>query len=103
MCIRDRLTISLASGTAISSGSGDLCVISLRVREGAIVGETPLNLASVKLSGEHGEDISWAAAVSRSSGMFTVLSAEAVPALGGLALLGLGVALAAIGARKRRR
>jgi len=96
------LSISLASSTAIGSGSGDLCVIHLKVRRSAIQGDTMLNLASVKLSGEHGEDLSWKSVVTKSSGIFGVLGQPAVPVLCALALIFLGLATTMVGTRKLR-
>jgi len=102
------LNVSLASSTSLDAGSGDLCSIEFRVRDGAVPGDTTLNLAAVKLSGEHGEDLAWQSQVTMSSGLFTIHAVQeeeaphGAPGLMGIGLIALGIALTGIGARKTR-
>jgi len=68
------LGISLASHTALSSGSGSIAVIQFRVKPGAQPRDTLINPASAKLSGQYGDDLAWKAlVVSTFAGTFTIL------------------------------
>jgi len=68
------LDISLASHTALSSGSGSIAVIQFRVKPGAQPRDTLINPASAKLSGQYGDDLAWKAlVVSTFAGTFTIL------------------------------
>ena len=77
------LNISLAASTALTSGSGNLCEIEFHIRPTATPGDRTLNLAWVKLSGQHGEDISWKSPVTKSSGTFTIEASGAGDGDGG--------------------
>jgi hypothetical protein len=68
------VSISLASDTALSSGSGSLCVVRFHVNPSATPRETLINPASVKLSGQYGDDLAWKAlVVSTFAGTFKIL------------------------------
>jgi hypothetical protein len=68
------LSISLASDTALDFGSGSICVVSFHVKPDALPRETLINPASVKLSGQYGDDLAWKAiVVSTFAGTFKIL------------------------------
>jgi len=48
----------------------------IRVLDNAYPGETSLNVSSVRLFGEYGEDLAWKSEVQAENGVFTVLSGE---------------------------
>ena len=69
------LDISIASDTALSSGSGSIVVIQFHVKPGALPRDTLINPASAKLSGQYGDDLAWKAlVVSAFAGTFTILN-----------------------------
>jgi len=70
------LRMSFASSSAEYTGPRTLGSIVFRVLDNAYPGETSLNVSSVRLSGEYGEDLAWKSEVQAENGVFTVLSGE---------------------------
>ncbi len=70
-----------SSEETVCSGAGTLCVVEFYVRRQALPGDTGLTLASLKLSGTHGEDLSWERAVYGLGAIFSINAATQPPSV----------------------
>lgn len=67
------LKIVCASTSELLSASGNLCMATVRIREGARAGSASLAVAGVKLSGVSGGDLAWGNEVSGTAETLTVI------------------------------